>query len=184
MKDFIIIGNMNAIAYKEIFPLIKENKIWLGVNSNKTMEFRIPAGYEKWKRIENGQKIGKVPGVSWYTNISNETRNTPLDLYKRYSDEYHKYDNYDAIEVSKTCYIPMDYDGIMGVPISFLSKYCPTQFEIIGNFNRYKEPDEANGLLCGTPTEYIDKNGEAKIWTGPTVNKKTCYSRLLIRRRR
>ena len=77
----------------------------------------------------------------------------------------------------------MDYNGVIGVPITFLDKYCPEQFEIIGGFNGYKESDEANGLLCGTPTEYIDKNGKVKTWTGPTINKKTCYYRLLIRKR-
>ena len=169
-KKFIIIGDMNAITYKEIFPYIKNNELWLGNQNVK--EFRSPNG-----------EIKKFGNILWYTNIQHKKRNTPLDLYKRYSNEYPKYDNYDAIEVGKTCDIPMDYNGVMGVPITFLDKYCPEQFEIIGGFNGYKESDKANGLLCGTPTEYIDKNGKIKTWTGPTINKKTCYYRLLIRKR-
>ena len=159
-KKFLIIGNMNAIAYKEIFPYIKENKLWFGMNWVK--DFVQPNG-----------EVKKFGNICWYTNLENNRRNTELDLYKKYSaDEYPKYDNYDAIEVSKVSEIPMDYDGVMGVPITFLDKYCPTQFEIIGVFNRYKECDYENALLCGTPTEYVDKNGKTKIWTGPTINKK------------
>ena len=169
-KKFLVIGSMNAITYKEIFPYIKDNELWLGNQNVK--EFRSPNG-----------EIKKFGNILWYTNIQHKKRNTPLDLYKRYSNEYPKYDNYDAIEVSKVSDIPMDYNGVMGVPITFLDKYCPEQFEIIGGFNGYKESDEANGLLCGTPTEYIDKNGKIKTWTGPTINKKTCYYRLLIRKR-
>lgn len=169
-KKFLIIGSMNAITYKEIFPYIKSDELWLGNQNVK--EFRSPNG-----------EIKKFGNILWYTNIQHKKRNTPIDLYKRYSNEYPKYDNYDAIEVSKVSDIPMDYDGVMGVPITFLDKYCPEQFEIIGGFNGYKESDEANGLLCGTLTEYIDKNGKVKTWTGPTINKKTCYYRLLIRKR-
>lgn len=137
-KQFIILGNNNAITYKEIFPLIKENKLWLGYSANKTMDFSMPNDYERYDRIENGIKIGKVPAISWFTNLPTEKRNQPLDLYKTYNpEEYPKYDNYDAIEVSKVSDIPMDYDGVMGVPITFLDKYCPTQFEIVEGSNRY-----------------------------------------------
>lgn len=183
-KKFLVIGNMNAITYKDIFPYIKNGKIWLGVNNNKTIEFTIPKYYEKWNRIEDGVKIAKVPAISWFTNIEHSKRNLPLDLYKKYNPkDYPKYDNYDAINVDKTSDIPCDYDGVMGVPITFLDKYCPTQFEIVGGFNRYKECDYENGLLCGTPTLYIDKNGTEIIWRGPTVNKKNCYARILIRKK-
>ena len=119
-KKFIIIGNQNAITYKEIFQLIKDNKIWLGMNFVKSFE------------KPNGD-IQKFGNISWFTNIENKRRNEKLDLYKRYSfEDYPKYDNYDAIEVSRVDEIPMDYDGVMGVPITFLYKYNPTQFEIIG----------------------------------------------------
>jgi len=121
-KQFLIIGNKNAITYKEIFPLIKENKLWLGISSPN--EYRLP----------NGEITKQVNGLcKWFTNLEHKKRNYPLDLYMKYSNEYYKkYDNYDAIEVSKTCEIPMDYEGVMGVPITFLDKYNPEQFEIIG----------------------------------------------------
>ena len=160
-KKFIILGNNNAITYKEIFPYIKNNELWLGIHSNKTMDFGMPNTYEKWDRIENGVKIGKVPAISWFTNIPHNHRNTPLDLFRRYSvEDYPKYDNYDAIEVSRVENIPMDYDGVMGVPITFLTKYCPTQFEIVGmsagnsavnhfgdSANYVKHPNDRGG--CG-----------------------------------
>lgn len=131
-KKFLLLGNNNAITYKEIFPLIMSNKMWLGYSNNKTMEFVLSDAYEKWDRIENGKKIGKVPAISWFTNLEHDHRNRPLDLTQRYDPRYYpKYDNYDAIEVSKVMDIPRDYDGVMGVPITFLDKYCPNQFRII-----------------------------------------------------
>ena len=133
MKDFIIIGNNNAINDIDVFKLFKENKMWYGYSCNKTMEFSIPDNYKKWDKIENGKKIGKVPAISWFTNVDTTKRHTPLDLYKKYSNEYPHYDNYDAIEVSRVENIPMDYDGVMGVPITFVNVYNPEQFEILGN---------------------------------------------------
>ena len=133
-KQFLIIGNMNAITYKEIFPLIKENKMWWGVSLNGTKcSFIVPESYEgKNVYIENGKRLGKVNNAIWFTNLDHKKRNYPLDLYMKYSNDYYKkYDNYDAIEVSKVCEIPMDYEGVMGVPITFLDKYNPEQFEII-----------------------------------------------------
>ena len=133
-KKFIIIGNQNAITYKDIFQLIKNNKIWLGINSNKTMEFNIPMSYNKWSRIEDNRKYAKLGGISWFTNVPYVYDRKPLILTKSYYDNpsaYPKYENFDAINVDKTCDIPMDYDGIMGVPITFLSHYNPSQFEII-----------------------------------------------------
>jgi hypothetical protein len=186
-KKFIIVGNTQAITYKEVFPYIKNNELWLGVSSfNCGMYFQVPENYEyaktyKFDRERNGVKVMRVSSICWFTNLDHEKRNRPLDLYKHYSNEYKHYDNYDAIEVSKVCEIPMDYDGVMGVPITFLDKYCPDQFEIVGCFNGYKECDYVNGLLCGQKTEYIDKNGNIKIWTGPTINKKTTYFRILIK---
>ena len=131
-KKFLLLGNNNAITYKEIFPLIMSNKMWLGYSNNKTMEFVLSDSYEKWDRIENGKKIGKVPAISWFTNLEHDHRNRPLDLTQRYDPRYYpKYDNYDAIECSKVMDIPVDYDGVIGVPITFLDKYCPNQFRII-----------------------------------------------------
>ena len=169
-KKFIIIGNNNAITYKDIFQLIKDNKIWLGINSNKTMEFSMPMSYEKWDRIEGNRKYGKVPAISWFTNIENKKRTQPIDLYKRYSfEDYPKYDNFDAINVDKTCDIPMDYDGVMGVPITFLDKYCPTQFEII-DIN----PHFFSMVEQGLP--------KPKQLTLHNVGKKDPYARILIKK--
>ena len=163
-KKFLVIGNNNAITYKEIFPLIKENKLWLGFSDNKTMEFVMPDSYEKYNYIDKkGRKIGKVPAISWFTNLEHSKRNDEIILYKKYtSEEFPKYDNYDAIEVSRVCEIPMDYNGVMGVPISFLGKYCPTQFEIVGCANH------------GTDNKYD--------LCKPTIKGKLIYKRLLIKR--
>ena len=136
-KKFLVIGNNNAITYKEIFPLIKENKLWLGFSDNKTMEFVMPDSYEKYNYIDKkGRKIGKVPAISWFTNLEHSKRNDEIILYKKYTpEEFPKYDNYGAIEVSRVCEIPKDYNGVMGVPITFLGKYNPSQFEIVGIAN-------------------------------------------------
>ena len=143
-KKFIIVGNKNAITYKEIFPLIKENKLWCGfMPMGIDMLFEVPPEVaeqfitEKKEgstyRIVNGVVRGRSQSM-WFTNLDHVKRHEELFLYKRYSPaEYPKYDNYDAIEVGKTVEIPMDYDGVMGVPISFLDKYNPEQFEILGS---------------------------------------------------
>lgn len=135
-KKFLIIGNQNAITYKEIFPLIKENKMWLGYSIHSgDRAFFVPDGYELKAAgcgVENGRKYIRVKGVRWFTNLDHSKRHEKLFLYKTYTpEEYPKYDNYDAIEVGKTADIPCDYDGVMGVPITFLDKYNPEQFEII-----------------------------------------------------
>lgn len=119
-KKFLIIGNKNAITYKEIFPLLKENRMWIGYNT--ISEFDTPNGVTK-----------KISGLTrWFTNLDIDKRHEDLIMYKQYSSlEYPKYDNYDAIEVSKVTEIPKDYGGVMGVPITFLDKYNPEQFEII-----------------------------------------------------
>ena len=189
MDGFIVVGNHNAITYKEIFPYLKDNKMWIGMTHfNDGMYFVVPNDYEyadtyKFEREMDGEKVMRVSTACWFTNLEHNKRKELIGLTKRYNTtDYPKYDNYDAIEVG--CYkdIPKDYDGVMGVPITFLGRHNPNQFEIIGGFNGYKESDEVNGLLCGTPTEYIDKNGNVKVWTGPTINKKTCYYRILIRK--
>ena len=120
-KEFLIIGNKNAITYKEIFPLIKENKLWLGISFPN--EFILP----------NGEITKTVSGLCrWFTNLTHDKRNRPLDLVQKYDPRYYpKYDNYDAIECSKVMDIPRDYDGVIGVPITFLDKYCPKQFRIV-----------------------------------------------------
>lgn len=149
-KDFLIIGNMNAITYKEVFPLIMMNKVWLGQTiSSGDREFRVPDNYPLnaagWRVDEVGQKYIRVKGVRWFTTLDHGRRHEPLALmseqdnvkfskHKQVRDVgYHSYDNYEAIEVPFTDSIPSDYSGVMGVPITFLDKYNPDQFEIIGN---------------------------------------------------
>jgi len=157
-KKFLVIGNKNAITYKEIFPLIKENKMWLG--------FYSPSDYI----LPNGEMTKSVSGLCrWFTNLEHDHRNRPLDLAQRYDPRYYpKYDNYDAIECSKVVDIPRDYDGVIGVPITFLDKYCPTQFKIVG---------------C---TESEGKGFSNGLWLGgvsqPMINGKRIYKRLFIKR--
>lgn len=157
-KDFLIIGNVNAISYKEVFPLIKENKMWLGVSSfNKGMYFGVPDDYTyadtyKFDRERNGKKVMRVSSICWFTNLDHKKRHEELLLYKKYNtEEYPKYDNYDAIEVGKTKDIPMDYEGIMGVPITFLDKYCPMQFEIV----KFRKGDDGKDLCVNGKCPYF-----------------------------
>ena len=151
-KQFLVIGNMNAITYKELFPLIKKNKFWLGAtNFNKGMYFKVPTNFihaatYKFEKEQDGQKVNRVPGVCWFTNIDHGRRHQPLSLMTmaenlrfskhkeiREKKAYATYDNYDAIEVPFADSIPSDYKGVMGVPITFLDKYSPEQFEIVGS---------------------------------------------------
>ena len=146
---FSVIGNMNAITYKETFPLIKNNKMWLGMSiSSGDREFGVPESYPLesagWRVDEDGKKYIRVKGVRWFTNIEHGKRHRPLPLmtmaenikFSKHKEvkgsEYQKYDNYDALDVGFTDAIPSDYEGVMGVPISFLDKYSPEQFEIVG----------------------------------------------------
>lgn len=135
-KNFIIIGNQNAITYKEIFPLLQENKMWLGYKAGD-MAFTVPDYYEpretRYWEDEDGQKWRSLGNICWYTNLDIKKRHEDLILIRKYNPEdYPKYENYDVIEVSKVVDIPVDYPGVMGVPITFMDKYSPDQFEIIG----------------------------------------------------
>ena len=153
-KQFLIIGNMNAITYKEVFPLIKGNNLWIGPSiTSGDREFRVPLEYPLaaagWRIDDDGRHFIRVKGVHWFTNLDHGKRHQPLQLmtmednimFSRHKEiqgiGYQHYDNYDAIEVPYTDAIPSDYNGIMGVPISFLDKYCPEQFEIIGTDSPY-----------------------------------------------
>ncbi len=137
-KKFLIIGNQNALTYKECFKLVKENSMWLGVSIHSgDREFMIPPTYEvrsKSLRVDDkGNRYIRVVGVRWFTNLDYPQRHEDIDLYKQYTpEEYPTYENYNAINVNKTGEIPIDYDGIMGVPITFMDKYNPDQFEILG----------------------------------------------------
>lgn len=208
-KQFIIIGNVNAITYPQVFPLMMENKIWLGATINSgDREFEVPQDYPinaaGWRIDEiTGRKYIRVKGVRWFTNIDHGRRHEPLPLmtmvdnlrYSRHKeirgrDCYQKYENYDAIEVPFTDAIPSDYDGIMGVPVTFMDKYCPEQFEILGidggdmgtsygiSSNLTKTDCDAlfrehkgfrRGKLC-----YRNEDGKLEV----------CYRRILIRRKK
>ena len=169
-KKFIIIGNMNAITYKEIFKWIKENKLWLGASIHSgDREFGIPDDYPlkaaSCRIDDKGKKFIRVKGVRWFTNLDYEERHEDLILYKKYTpEEYPKYDNYDAINIDKTKDIPVDYKGAMGVPISFLDKYNPEQFEVLGEMATTKI-DEFN-------------------YGYPYINGKKKYARILIKNKR
>jgi hypothetical protein len=173
-KQFLIIGNINAITYKEVFPLIKNNKIWLGAtNFNTGMYFMVPDDFEyaetyKFEREQNGYKVNRVPGVCWFTNLDHGRRHEPLPLmsaadnlrYSRHKEIrgrqcYDRYDNYDAIDVPFTDALPSDYKGVMGVPITFLDKYCPEQFEIIGTSDNGLIDDKYK-LTQGLTQKFVD----------------------------
>lgn len=179
-KKFLIIGNVNSISYKEIFKLIKENKLWLGASIHSgDREFGVPEDYPLnaagYRVDENGKKFIRVKGVRWFTNLDYSERHEELILYKQYNtNEYPRYDNYNAINIDKTKEIPIDYNGIMGVPITFLDRYNPEQFEIIGSDYEVKE-----GLL----PEIVNPNWKGKIDRG-YVNGKRMYARLLIKNKK
>lgn len=169
-KKFLIIGNMNAITYKEVFPLIQNNSLWFGASIHSgDREFRVPDDYPltaAGHRVdENGVKYVRVKGVRWFTNLDYSQRHEDLILYKSYTpEEYPTYENYDAINVNSTSDIPFDYQGVIGVPITFLDKYNPDQFVILEchepaisveklkakpNFKEYKSRQiVVNGVLC------------------------------------
>ena len=152
-KKFLVIGNMNATIYKEIFPLIKNEKVWLGCTPRSGgIEFKVDDDYEgKTSRIdEEGNKYTKMGFGVWFTNLSHNQRNESIILYKSCaSADYPAYDNYPAIEVSKVKEIPMDYDGEMGVPISFLTRYNPNQFEIVGDCSSLLKNDKRGRFYLG-----------------------------------
>ncbi|MBN2287651.1 MAG: adenine-specific methyltransferase EcoRI family protein [Tissierellales bacterium] len=198
-KQFLIIGNINAITYKELFPLIQEDKLWLGAtNFNTGMYFIVPddfiyADSYKFEREQNGEKVNRVPGVCWFTNLDHGRRHQPLPLMSmadnlkfskhkeiRGKETYDQYENYDAIEVPFTDSIPSDYDGVMGVPISFLNKYNPEQFQIIwqasGN-TRASAPKEILKRL--NYRKHPEDRGGCTI-----VNGKRTYGRVLIKHRK
>lgn len=163
-KKFLIIGNQNAVTYKEVFPLIKNNRVWLGYRSGD-MEFQVPDYYPpkevRFRVDENGIKWRSMGNVCWYTNLDVSIRHDALTLYKGYTpEEYPSYDNYDAIEVGKTSEIPYDYDGAMGVPITFLDKYNPEQFEILG-ITAGRDEFEATPTKRYINPKQINKNGTA-----------------------
>lgn len=190
-KKFLIISNINAITYKEVFPLIKENKIWLGTGMGRWISgFIVPESYELYgteARIdEDGNRIVSTNNCLWLTNLDHGKRHQPLPLMTmsdniKFSSHknikgkgYEKYDNFDAIEVPFTDAIPSDYDGVMGVPITFIDKYNPDQFEIIGSDFEIKD-----GLH-----DYLIRDGwDGKLDRGYIQGKRK-YSRILIKHKK
>ena len=190
-KKFIIVGHQNAITYKEVFPLIMNNKIWLGYGfKGAAAHFASP--YKDIATASNHKEnMIRVSGVNWFTNLEIPKRNEMLDLVCRYtSEEYPKYDNYNAIEVSRTTDIPCDYDGIMGVPITFLDKYSPSQFKILGmceNLDLYglKTKTYSSEECRKAYYEKFGKNGTYDLNASGVLIKGTrkekVYQRILIR---
>ena len=200
-KQFAIIGNVNAISYKEVFPLIRDNKMWMGVSIHSgDREFGVPNTYPLeaagWRIDEQGNKYIRVKGVRWFTNIDHGLRHEPFPLmtmednilYSKHKEikgkEYVHYENYEAIDVPYSDAIPIDYEGLMGVPLTFLDKYCPEQFEIIGQtqgdsgkelgLKPYpRELKKLNNSLRDGQLYYIDENG---------IPQKP-YARIIIRKK-
>jgi len=168
-KKFIILGDQNAITYKDFFKLIKDNKLWLGYDNGGTKWFQVPMDYdiptESRKKIENGVQYFSMGRIVWFTNLETTKRHQELTLYKKFTpEEYPTYDNYEAINVDKVSDIPMSYSGMMGVPITFLDKYNPKQFEIIG-IDRYIEDNPNYGRRF-------------------TINEKEIYARVVIKNKK
>ncbi len=210
-KKFLIIGTWNAAKYKGVFKHIMENKLWLGINSNRNFSgFTVPKHYPldgtEARIDENGDRIVSSNNTCWFTNLDNTKRHEELILYRTYNEnEYPKYDNYDAINVDKTNDIPMDYDGIMGVPITFLNKYNPDQFQILG-MTSGRDEFEATPVKKYVNPKQINKNGsitngskantsatlrwstkpEGVYYTADNVNGylKVLYTRFLIRNKK
>ena len=177
-KKFIIIGNINAVTYKEIFPLIQRDQVWLGPSIHSgDREFEIPSSYPLEaagsRTDDEGRRYIRVKGVRWFTNLDFPQRHEELTLYKKYSpEEYPDYDNYDVINVDKVADIPCNYDGVMGVPITYLDKHNPDQFEIIG-----ATESEGKGFSFGL------WDASSKV-SQPMVNGKRVYKRIFIRKRK
>jgi len=157
-KKFIIIGNTNSLTYKEIFKLFKENRISTGyTNFNVGMYFLVPDDWEKYTKKIDGKKYVRVSTSCWFSNFDVSKHHEYLTLYKKYSpEEYPHYDNYDAINVNRTSDIPLDYDGAMGVPIGFVDKYNPEQFEIIDGIGRYSVLNNEETKKAGNYLSMID----------------------------
>ena len=188
-RNFVLIGNINAIAYKELFPLLKGDKIWVGAtNFNKGMYFKVPSDFVytdsyKFEQEQNGDKVNRVPGVCWYTSIDHGRRHQVIPLmtmvdnlkYSKHKEikgkeSYDHYDNYDAIEIPYVNAIPSDYDGVMGVPITFLNKYNPEQFEILGSTQRSCHDEVPDTRKYDSYWE-VRQNGEKTGSSGGKTNE-------------
>jgi hypothetical protein len=201
-KKFSIIGNSNATTYKEVFPLIQDNKLWKGATANDTdMVFGVPKGFgvAESDRLK-AEKLGypsddrydytRLGNSCWFTNLEHGRRHEPLQLmtmadnikFSKHRDirgvDYRRYDNFDAIEVPYLDAIPSDYNGLMGVPITFLDRYNPDQFRIVGSFNA-----GSHGVELGASKTQIVTKGKVMMWNGPVVDRTPLYKRIVIQRK-
>jgi hypothetical protein len=184
-KKFLILGSQTALTYRETFQYIQQDRMWLGYDNGGTKWFRVPMDYsvptESRMKVEDGVKYISFGSINWYTNLDTTKRHEELTLYKRYTPEaYPRYVNYDAIEVPRVFDIPLDYEGEMGVPITFLDKYNPSQFEIVGSSQTHSRPmsemAERGTYVQGGPRFYLDApNGKYRYTR--------LFDRLLIRHR-
>ena len=180
-KKFVIVGHQNAITYKEVFPLLMKNEVWLGYGFKGAATHFYSPYDDVATSGDHKEHMIRVSGVNWFTNLEIPKRNEELDLICRYSEEeYPSYDNYDSIEVSKTADIPSDYSGVMGVPITFLDKYCPTQFELLGITDRGNEYGiKTKEYTPMDSPKYGDLNRRGAIMVNGVL--KSTYARVLIR---
>ncbi len=187
-KKFLILGNKNAVTYGDIFPIIQADRLWVGHTPmgtemlfDVTEDFGrelVASGKDRKYTITGGVVRGRAQAC-WLTNMDFAQRHQDLILYKKYlPEEYPTYDNFDAIEVSRVEDIPLDFDGLMGVPITFLDKHNPAQFEIVGSFNA-----GAHGEKLGATKTEIETKGKVMLWNGPVVNRQPIYKRIVIRRK-
>jgi hypothetical protein len=177
-KKFLILGNQNAITYSDIFAIIKENRLWAGYDNGGEKWFQVPDDYDHTVttsriKVENGVRYLSMGNIYWFTNLETTKRHEFLTLYKRYTPEaYPRYDNYDVIEVSRYVDIPFDYSGAMGVPITFLDKYNPEQFEILG-WTRGREEFDVWPIKKYQNARQLKADGTqtsgGKVNTGPTL---------------
>ena len=187
-KKFLIIGKMTHISEKEVFPLVKKNKIWLGVSIRSgAREFKIPYDYDisisTINRLDDrNTRYIKIGGIRWFTNLKTAYKQPPLDMREVYytPEKYPKYDNYDAINVDKVADIPCDYPGVMGVPITFMDKYCPEQFEIVGITGRGNNVAFKTKIYTKEDAEnYSDLNARSVVLQNG--KPKVLYARVLIK---
>ena len=195
-KQFLILGNMNAVTYKEVWPLVQSGRVWLGVTRTGSgqMWFRVPddAPERQGQRIENGVRYQTVGNSAWFTNLDHSRRHEEIPLFRKYGDNpanYPTYENYDAIEVHKVVDVPVDYDGVMGVPITFLGRHNPDQFEIVGT-TESNDPDNAFRTRVYSSTECRDayqrrfgKSGVYDLNAAGVVDGVKVFKRILIRRK-
>jgi hypothetical protein len=182
-KKFIILGNKNAITYEEIFPLIANEKLWIGYrNINADMWFIVPDGYE-CERVVDGLRLKHIMAC-WFTNIDTTKRHKPLTLYKSYSpEEYPKYDNYDAINVNEVAKIPYDYDGVMGVPITYIDKHNPDQFEILGITDRQNTSGLRTKVYTSEDSSRWNDLNRRSVIKRDDGSYQAIYARILIQRK-